>query len=101
MHPNGSGSPSEGPASPARITRGRGPQCSRNVRRSHGLKGNQLHWFRHGSVQAAVTVAVLLLVPLGLRAQSDGILDVSGAAKPQAKPAGRAAPPFWSQTAGQ
>jgi hypothetical protein len=67
----------------------------------HGLKGNQLHWLKHSSMQAAVTVAVLLLFACGLGAQSDGILDVSGAADPQAQAAGRAAPPFWSQAAGQ
>ena len=101
MHANGSGSSSERPASSARMTRGRGPQCSRNAGRSHGLKRNQLYWLRDGLVQAAAAVGVLLLFSLGLRAQSDGILDVSGTADPKPQPAGRAAPPFWSQTAGQ
>ena len=44
----------------------------------------------------------ILLFSLGLRAQSNEILDVSGVADPQASAAGRpAAPPFWSQAAGQ
>jgi len=65
------------------------------------MKGTKLRCLKHGSVQAAVAVAVLLLFALGLRAQSDGILDVSGATDPKSQSAGRAAPPFWSQTAGQ
>ena len=44
---------------------------------------------------------MLLLFALGLHSQSDGILDVSGAADTGTQPVGWAARPFWSQTAGQ
>jgi hypothetical protein len=67
----------------------------------HGLRGTKLRCLKHGSVHAAVAVAVLLLFSLVLRAQSDGILDVSGAGDPKSQTAGRPAPPFWPQTAGQ
>ena len=67
----------------------------------HGLKGTKLRCLKHGTVQSAVALAGLLLFALGLRAQSDGILDVSGAVDPKSQSARHAALPFWSQTAGQ
>ena len=54
-------------------------------------------WRRHG----IAAIAALLLFSPALRAQSDEIQDVSGAANLKAQPAGRALPAFPSDAAGE